>query len=487
MPIPFACSSCNAKITAPDVAAGRKAHCPKCRTILVVPTPQTADESDDDIAARSAALTTKGTDTARNGQSQTWDSPPEMSSQSPPVTQHTQQARPEQRNHRQQEPSSSNSANGRRLVAIVGIPLLLIFFIAAGLAFYALTNGGGEPSRPSAVVPVSTSDGDKTGKELADAKHADKRLADEQTRLNLLNSELKQREKELADEKARLEKAKDAKKDTTSVAVMLMKSESIRVLERRLDELIRGDAKNRALVATYDKECLTALASAGLKSSDKTNKSVALYWTKREKLISVWRIESTGLLSELDTIAIEHTAKFLMVLDISPDVQIEFRADVQRILTKGRNAISASYDLSESETAEYALVAERVQTEKLAERQKKSEKARLAGLDYCATLRGNDLVVAQAALQRLTAIHSLHVKGELTEDKAGEIWNYYATITRPASSNPKVWKEAVTFSKLSGEWMPDVPGTFSHAVTISEAWQAFDKHITQLALTGKIK
>src|SRR5687767_13725491 len=43
-------------MTAPDAAAGRKAPCPKCRTILAVPVRDAGPEPAEDAEARAAAL-----------------------------------------------------------------------------------------------------------------------------------------------------------------------------------------------------------------------------------------------------------------------------------------------------------------------------------------------------------------------------------------------------------------------------------------------
>ena len=42
MPIPVTCSSCPAKMNAPDAAAGKKVKCPKCQQIITVPAPAAA-------------------------------------------------------------------------------------------------------------------------------------------------------------------------------------------------------------------------------------------------------------------------------------------------------------------------------------------------------------------------------------------------------------------------------------------------------------
>ncbi|HSQ56736.1 MAG TPA: hypothetical protein VLM40_13425, partial [Gemmata sp.] len=40
MSIPVVCSECSARLNAPDSATGKKVKCPKCQTVLVVPTPR---------------------------------------------------------------------------------------------------------------------------------------------------------------------------------------------------------------------------------------------------------------------------------------------------------------------------------------------------------------------------------------------------------------------------------------------------------------
>lgn len=42
MPIPVLCPGCNARLNAPDAAAGRNVKCPKCQTLMTIPTPQAA-------------------------------------------------------------------------------------------------------------------------------------------------------------------------------------------------------------------------------------------------------------------------------------------------------------------------------------------------------------------------------------------------------------------------------------------------------------
>jgi hypothetical protein len=42
MPIPVVCESCNAKLNAPDAAAGKSLKCPKCKGAITVPDPAAA-------------------------------------------------------------------------------------------------------------------------------------------------------------------------------------------------------------------------------------------------------------------------------------------------------------------------------------------------------------------------------------------------------------------------------------------------------------
>ena len=46
MPIPVACASCGTKLVAPDAAAGKKVKCRNCQSVVAVPTPAVAEESD---------------------------------------------------------------------------------------------------------------------------------------------------------------------------------------------------------------------------------------------------------------------------------------------------------------------------------------------------------------------------------------------------------------------------------------------------------
>ena len=46
MPIPVVCASCQAKLVAPDAAAGKRVKCKKCEAVIVVPTPAVEEASD---------------------------------------------------------------------------------------------------------------------------------------------------------------------------------------------------------------------------------------------------------------------------------------------------------------------------------------------------------------------------------------------------------------------------------------------------------
>jgi hypothetical protein len=464
MPIPFACESCGVKITAPDAAGGRKAPCPKCRTILIVPVPVAGDSGD--IETRAAAILTEGDDAERMSPSFTPIPEPSSSPFSPA---------------RSTSPEDDTSPTGSPKWALrffAGAGFLLA--CAVGITLYVLNDDKQPTTQPVAATPAAQPDSEKVNKQLADAKQAEQQLADEQVRLTKLKADLADKEKALADERERLDK--EAKKDRLRDAAIRAKTERLLALSKRVDELIAADTANRIIIADYDKKTLSAFAEGGLTRDDRQRTPVELYWKGREKLIAMWQDKAEGMIADIDA-----TLNVELSTNAPADVQEEFRAAAQKILMKGRNAIQASYYLPVNEVAEYARIAQKVNAERMAERKKKSNEAQDAGFVYCATLKGNDRNIALAAIERLKGIHATYVKGELSENSALKIVQYFQINTRPLSANSKVWDQAAILSKVVGDWMPDVDGKPAHDTTIAETWKAYQILLAKLELDGKLK
>lgn len=453
MPISFACPLCSARIAAPHRAAGRKAPCPKCQATVTVPTLE-------QLEAVAAAL-------LADGDSPTSTQPAAAPEDVPPTAEIPSIAEV------LAPPLNVESVpayfNRRRIVG------LTVAAATVAVAVFVLTR---EPDRTAPPTGPSA-DELAASQHAAEAKAAEKRLADEFVRLNRIQSDLKLREEELAEQRERADR--DGKTNSRRDSALQAKAERLLSLGKRIDELVAKDDEIRRAVRLLDAEVLDRLAAAGVSPTDGRNEAMILYRKERDKIVAEWQRRLKSVLTELDEIPWTELSA-----GAPPDVQAAFRTAAQQAIQKLRSTTNAHYEVPADDLAEYERRAEKVRADRLAERKRRSEKARRDGLDYCATLRGQDLQSAHNALQFLAAAHVLHVKENLSEETVLKLWRELETNV-PASRRDKVVDEIVFFVKLVGEWIPEVDGKTSHNVTVAEAWEPYRLILRKLVSDGKVK
>lgn len=367
----------------------------------------------------------------------------------------------------------------RILLPILGVALVLIC-VTGILVFTAHENERAAAQR-AAETAANRAQNERVAQQLTETERKLQQTADEQARLVQQKAELIEREQALAEERDRLDKK--ASIDHLRNAAIRAKAERLLALEKRLDELRTTDASNRLTVALYDKDCLSALAEAGLTRANKERVAVALYLQGREKLTTSF--QGTA---EISLTSIEATLNLELITDCPADLQNDFHTSAERLLASCRIAIRAPYEVPDKDLLEYARVAQRVAAEKRTEQKQKSKEAQEAGAIYILTQKKlSDRGIAIAATERLKGIHNAYVKGEMSEDFVLKIENWYQANTRPVTANSKIWDEATYLAKIIGDWIPEVQEKPGHDTTVAQAWKAYRALVVKLEIDGKLK